>query len=91
MKLDYDLMELEQERQREEFSRLEIKRKEERDFQLLLFSMVCQGSGSRHTCQIFIFLDKALGKATILLMTPLVFQITGHTHFPEMVFRVCNY
>ena len=47
MKLDYDLMELERERQREESAWLEIRRKEEREFQLRLFSMVCQGSGSR--------------------------------------------
>ena len=47
MKLDYDLMELERERQREESAWLEIRRKEEREFQLHLFSMVCQGSGSR--------------------------------------------
>ena len=47
MKLDYDLMELDQERQTEESARLEIRRKEKREFQLRLFSMVCQGSGTR--------------------------------------------
>jgi len=41
MKLDYEMMHMEQERRREEAGRAERQKREEREFQLLVFSMLC--------------------------------------------------